>query len=354
LICGCEYGFARGARAGPLLIMECDRRGQVLWMSDRARSTLATADNLVAAIPAEVVAGILGPLRPISVLYFFRLLEWGDRVLIGVQLVQPKNDGCREATGLMLVQSNLLRHYFRLQHVERDLSTRARQNRLGGGRHSIVQIEQERQRLGRELHTGIGQMLAAIRLQLEIIGTQVPEAPTAVKQALGRISTLASEALEQVRSVSRRLHPPEWQRLTLETALQQLWEISGIPQRFQTSLRIAELPHEPDLEVKVLMYRATQEAISNLTRHSRATRIDLSLEMVDRYLVLTIEDNGVGFDVRRHASAPASVANGIGLRSIREQAAAVGGKLVVESGLDGTKLEVSAPFSQAVDPKSSV
>jgi two-component system NarL family sensor kinase len=167
-----------------------------------------------------------------------------------------------------------------------------------------------------------------------------------VKQALGRISTLANEALQQVRSVSGRLHPPEWQRLTLEAALQQLWEMSGIPQRFQTSLRITPLPHEPTLEVKVLMYRAAQEALSNLTRHSRASRIDMSLDPAGGRLVLTIQDNGVGFDARRQFTAPASVASGIGLRSISAQAASVGGKLIVESSAIGTRLEVTAPFSE--------
>lgn len=344
---GWEYGSARRARAGSPLFMECDRRGQVLWMSDGARSAFGAADNLVDTIPVGVPAGAPGPVRLISAVYFFRLLERGDRVLIGLQFTEPGDDaGCQEATGLMLIQSNLLRHFFHLQHVERDLSTRARQKGHGGGRQSVFQIERERQRLGRELHTGVGQMLAAIRLQLEIVGVQAPEPPAPVKQALGRISTLANEALEQVRTVSRRLHPPEWQRLTLEAALQQLWEISGIPQRFQTSLRIHPLPHEPALEVKVLMYRAAQEALSNLTRHSHATRIDLTLEPIGGSLVLTIQDNGVGFDARRQFSAPASIASGIGLRSIREQAASVGGKLVVESSPVGTKLEVSAPFSR--------
>lgn len=342
---GWEYGSVRRATAGSILFMECDWRGQVLWMSDRARSTFGAADNLVATIP--VLAGASGRSRLVSTVYFFRLVDQGDRVLIGVQFDKPEEDAGyqAEAAALMLIQSNLLRHYFRLQHVERDLSTRARQKRHGGGQ-SIVQIERERQRLGLELHTGVGQMLAAIRLQLEIVGAQVPEPPAAVRQALGRISTLANEALQQVRSVSRRLHPPEWQRLTLETALQQLWEISGIPQRFQTSLHITPLPHEPALEVKVLMYRATQEAVSNLIRHSQATSIDLTLEPVDGSLVLTIQDNGVGFDARRQFSAPASVASGIGLRSIREQAASVGGELVVESSPDGTRLEVIAPFPQ--------
>jgi two-component system, NarL family, sensor kinase len=199
----------------------------------------------------------------------------------------------------------------------------------------------ERQRLGRELHTGVGQMLAAIRLQLETISPQLPCLPGPVRQAMEHIDTLANDALEQVRSISKRLHPPEWQRLTLEAALQQLWELSGVPQRFESTLRISPLPAEPDIEVKVLLYRAAQEALSNLARHSHATRVDVALELLGDRLVLSIHDNGVGFDVAGLMFSPASVASGIGLRSIRELAAALGGKLEVESSPLGTKLVAS-------------
>jgi signal transduction histidine kinase len=113
----------------------------------------------------------------------------------------------------------------------------------------------------------------------------------------------------------------------------------------EASLRIQPLPHEPDLEVKVLMYRAAQEALSNVARHARATRVDAALETRDDCLILTIRDDGVGFDFAGLLRGPASVASGIGLRSIREQAAALGGKLEIESGPSGTKLVVSAPFS---------
>jgi two-component system NarL family sensor kinase len=243
------------------------------------------------------------------------------------------------------LENSLLRHCLRLQCAERDLSTFAWRHRRGTGRGAVRQIELERQRLGRELHTGLGQMLAAIRLQLEIVATLLPSPPELAKQALNRISTLANEALEQVRSVSARLHPPEWQRLTLEAALQQLWDISGIPQRFEASLRIQPLPHEPDLEVKVLIYRAAQEALSNAVRHARATRVDVVLETRDDCAILTIRDDGVGFDVAGLLRGPASVASGIGLRSIREQAAALGGKLEIQSGPAGTRLIVSVPFS---------
>jgi two-component system NarL family sensor kinase len=249
------------------------------------------------------------------------------------------------SAGLLLLESSLLRHYLRLQLAERGLSTFVRNRRRGTGRGAARQVELERQRLGRELHTGVGQMLAAIRLQLEVVAALLPDPPVLVQHALTRISTLASGALEQVRSVSARLHPPEWQRLTLADALQQLWDISGIPQRFETSLRIQPLPHEPDLEAKVLLYRAAQEALSNVARHARATRVDAALEARGDCAILTIRDDGVGFDVAGLLRGPASVASGIGLRSIREQAAALGGKLEIHSGPTGTTLVVSVPFS---------
>jgi two-component system NarL family sensor kinase len=249
------------------------------------------------------------------------------------------------SAGLLLLESSLLRHYLRLQLAERGLSTFARNRRRGTGRGAARQVELERQRLGRELHTGVGQMLAAIRLQLEVVAALLPDPPALVQHALTRISTLANGALEQVRSVSARLHPPEWQRLTLADALQQLWDISGIPQRFATSLRIQPLPHEPDLEAKVLLYRAAQEALSNVARHARATRVDAALEARGDCAILTIRDDGVGFDVAGLLRGPASVASGIGLRSIREQAAALGGKLEIHSGPTGTTLVVSVPFS---------
>jgi two-component system NarL family sensor kinase len=243
------------------------------------------------------------------------------------------------------LENSLLRHCLRLQCAERNLSDFVRRHRRGSGRGAVRQIELERQHLGRELHTGLGQMLAAIRLQLEIVATLLPDPPALVEQALRRISTLANDALEQVRSVSGRLHPPEWQRLTLEAALEQLWELSGIPQRFGASLRIQPLPHEPDLEIKVLLYRSVQEALSNVARHARATRVHAALEILGDCVTLTIQDDGVGFDVAGLLRGPASLASGIGLRSIREQAAALGGKLQIESGPAGTTLIVSVPFS---------
>lgn len=244
------------------------------------------------------------------------------------------------AESLLALQRALLGRCLRLEEAERGLAGQVR-GRRGGG--TIRQVELERLRLSRDLHTGVGQLLAAIRLQVEMIETG-PWLPPA-REALARISRLAQDAMEQVRALSLRMHPPEWQRLTLEAALRQLWELSGIPQRFEGSLRIEPFPRQPSLELKILTYRAAQEAVSNIARHARATRVEASLETRGNHLALTIRDNGAGFDSAGLLSAPASLAAGIGLRSIREQAAALGGKLHVESGPKGTTLELLAPFS---------
>ena len=109
---------------------------------------------------------------------------------MGSQPPKPADDLTRiEVRGLLNLQRNFLKHYFRLQAAERRLSARARRRERGAGRLAILHVERERQRIGRELHTGVGQMLAAIRLQMEIIATQLSNPSESVVQALSRVNS---------------------------------------------------------------------------------------------------------------------------------------------------------------------
>ena len=332
-------GRSRGRRLSYPYLLACDRSGRVLWMSEQAQADLGPLDHLLATVPLwRSGQAIPGPVE----LSYTRLIDLGGVVLIGARPPSPPPDAVpQNEVDLLRLECNLLLHYFRLRQAEDRLSRRARR---GGSANTLRQIELERQRLGRELHTTVGQQLSAIRLQSEIIAAALPAGNPAAQQALDRILTLTADALEQVRSISRILHPPEWQRLSLEAALQQLWEMSGIPERFEASLRIQKFPQEPSLASKVLIYRAVQEAASNLVRHSRATRVDAVLGERAGQMVLRIQDNGVGFDVASVFGSPARIGGGIGLRSIREQADDLGGRLVIESGPDGTTLEVTVPI----------
>jgi signal transduction histidine kinase len=314
--------------------MECDRSGQVVWMSSETRTALGEPHYLldIAELSSSPVAR------------YWRVWETRDSVVVAVQPFQPERD---VTGGLAAMHVRFMTHLFRLVVAERRLFVQSRPKRRGGGRKALRQMELERRRLGRELHTGAGQALAAIRIQLELIANELPAPPPQVQKALDHIGTLAADILEQVRSISKHLHPPEWQRLSLEEALRQLWLLSGVGERFDSVLNLDHLPSEPELEVKVLLYRAMQEGLSNLVRHAKATQVTVSLKVESRELILSIWDNGVGFDANRLMKGPVAAGSGIGLRSIREQAEALGATMTVESGPTGTKLVVSVASSPA-------
>jgi two-component system NarL family sensor kinase len=246
----------------------------------------------------------------------------------------------RESSRVLIdLEQRLLSRLGRLQAVDSRLVKILARRRQHAGRRAVRQIERERNRLGRELHTGVGQLLAAIRVHVDLIEAQLPSPPDVVREGLHRISALSASALEEVRGISKKFYAPEWQRLTLHEAIQQMVETSGLSQRFGISLAIARLSVDPDPDIKTLFYRAAQEALSNITRHSQATEVQVILENAGGGVRLAVQDNGTGFDAEKTLSGPA----GIGLRSLREQAADLGGKVLVRSGLEGTTLEVFVP-----------
>jgi signal transduction histidine kinase len=320
-----EWSLGSGAVTHPLLF-ECDKEGRVVWMSRRAREVVG--DRPLRAAMSEYLRNGAS----------FRV--WTAFTLPATLLFAAQIETHRNEPGDLELQEDLLGLYFRLETAERKLAeVAARRKRVGRRAPALYQIERERQRLGRELHTGVGQMLAAIRLQLEFIATQMPNPSEAVGRALEKAGKLAEDALEQVRGVSRRLYPPEWQRLSIEEALTQMWETTGIPQRFASELRLEPPPREPAQEVKVVLYRAAQEALSNILCHSGAGSVEMTLRTCEDRIVLSVSDDGGGFDAgAQHAKS------GMGLRSMRDAAEEIGAKFDVESQPGRTTLTVIAPF----------
>ena len=213
----------------------------------------------------------------------------------------------------------------------------------------LAELEKERSRIARELHAGAGQPLAGIKLHLEILNECTAQLPDSIwqnpvqgesaREAIGRLQTLAEQALGQVRALSHRLHPPEWQQKTLVEALESLLESSGLGGRLVLRGDFQPLPEEPSHAVKVQMYRCAQECLSNVIRHSGATEAIVELSAEDRRLLLTVTDNGHGFDITAKSS-------GIGLKAIEENAASMGGTASIASAPNGTKIRVSLPFSE--------
>ena len=205
-------------------------------------------------------------------------------------------------------------------------------------------LEAERQRLGRELHTGVGQALAGIHVQVGLLEAALGDPPEPVRKSLSRISSLAGTALEQVRGVSRRLYVPAWQTQPLVEALRNLWEESGISEKFAGALDLRELSREAPPEVRRAIYLAAQEGISNAIQHADARCVRMSLREEGGRIALEIADDGSGFhspaDPER-AAAPA----GIGLRSLRDLARQFDGDLQVQGAPEGARLTISFPVT---------
>lgn len=202
----------------------------------------------------------------------------------------------------------------------------------------VEELERERSRIARELHAGAGQPLAGIKLNLEMLDVLAAGIPPSGREALARLQVLATQALDQVRAISHKLHPPDWQGLTVEEAIRRLIASSGLAERIETQLEIDDLPVQPFHAAKIAIYRCAQECISNVLRHSKATALRIRLHLRGEALELWVEDNGHGFPENKPPSS------GIGLAALREHAAALGGTCRISTSPAGVTVIVSFPI----------
>jgi PAS domain S-box-containing protein len=196
--------------------------------------------------------------------------------------------------------------------------------------------ETERRRIAESLHNGVGQLLYAIKLQL----AQVRPAPLA--PAWNRADELLVDAIRQTRALSHEIMPTVLAEEGLEAAFQDICrQLSS--QQLHFACHVA-LEHPVPQQLQISLFRMAQELAQNAVKHAHATEATLALETVPGYVLLRAEDNGVGFE------AALDYSSGIGLRSIRNQVALLGGTLDLGSSpIFGTYVRMRIPLS-AIDP----
>ena len=205
--------------------------------------------------------------------------------------------------------------------------------------------EEERKRISRELHDGIGQSLSAIKFTVETaLNEIVQENPTRVTQSLKTVVPLIQEAVEEVRIISRNLRPSVLDDLGILATIS--WFCREVEDTF-SGIRINKQIHieEDDVpdSLKTVIFRLLQEAVNNITKHAGANVIDISLEGTDEKMQLTIEDNGIGFDLEKEL-AEGRFKDGIGLSSMKERTELSGGTFHIESH-EGAGTRVMASWS---------
>lgn len=247
--------------------------------------------------------------------------------------------------------------------ITRDLTDRLqKQHALRASRETLRHLstqllraqDEERKRIGRELHDGVGQYLAMVKMYLESLKSNAASTET-IQQKLSDCIQLVIEAMREIRTTSYELCPPMLEECGLGPAIP--WFLDGFMERsgINTTYDISGIDRLPN-DVEVAIFRVLQECLVNTRRHSESPKVHVQLHQKDGTLLLEVRDRGKGIphDVLDAFKYDSPGRLGVGLRSIKERINLLGGDLRVVSSKRGTTITASVrvekPDAKTRDP----
>jgi len=204
----------------------------------------------------------------------------------------------------------------------------------------LTMQDEERRRIAREIHDGLGQELAAAKMIMD--GILAKDTTPGMHKAATDASQLVDRAIQQVRTISHLLHPPLLDEVGLVSALR--WFIEGLTERSGIEIKLEVLP--PALgrlkpEVETAIFRIVQEAVTNMFRHSGAHNGTVSVTEKEGSIFVTVSDDGKGIEDEVVQLRPESV--GIGIGGMRQRVNELGGSLRLANANPGTIVQVVIP-----------
>jgi PAS domain S-box-containing protein len=204
--------------------------------------------------------------------------------------------------------------------------------------------EEERKRISRELHDDIGQRVALLAIELDMMRQQVVGE---LRERIEQLQASAGELGTDLHLLSHALHSSKLKHLGLEAALRELCSQMNNKQGLMVQLNCESATSPLAEDEALVLYRAAQEALNNVQRHSAATKATISLQYSEKWATLVISDNGKGFD-------PGANSDGIGLLGMRERLSAIGGELKISSAPgSGTDIHASVLLAKPVQRRQA-
>jgi signal transduction histidine kinase len=241
----------------------------------------------------------------------------------------------------------------RRQLVERMTDLRRAENELRASAAEMRQLytrlarveDDERRALHAELHDQVGANLFALRLELDVAASLLSRNDAlSAERHLGGAREVAGETIAMARDLMAGLRPPALDDFGLVAALRTLAESQSSRLNLQIDVVGDDVTPRPGRVVENSLFRIAQEAVMNAARHASATRVAVAFAERDGRVILTVSDDGVGFDL----DAPGTDPDHWGLKSMRERARAIGGILHVETAPGaGTRVTAEVPREAA-------
>ncbi len=204
--------------------------------------------------------------------------------------------------------------------------------------------DEERKKISRELHDSVGQLLAALGMNIARLSNETPHLSAACANLLADSSAMVDQITREIRTISHLLHPPLLDLAGLDSAIR--WYVDGFSHRSNIKVELntdADLGRLP-AEVEICLFRVVQECLTNVYRHSGSDFCSISMHRDNQSLQMEIRDTGHGVSNEANGGMPA----GVGLRGMKERVRHLGGGLQFDSSNNGTRVKVTVP----VPPKS--
>jgi PAS domain S-box-containing protein len=221
--------------------------------------------------------------------------------------------------------------------LSEDISRRKQiEEMLSGMSRKLIEAqEQERARLGRELHDDINQRLAMLAIELE----HLQDNPSEVQARLQELQTQTTELSNDVQSLSHELHPSKLEHLGVVSGIKSWCKEFGERQAMKIDFK-SDVSTVVPFGVGICLFRVLQEALHNALKHSGEKRVEVRVAEHSNEFHLIVRDSGIGFDIEA-----ASQGRGLGLTSMQERVRLVNGTITIESKpMDGTTIHVRVPF----------
>lgn len=215
----------------------------------------------------------------------------------------------------------------------------------------IALQEEERRGVARELHDEVGALLTAVRSRVGTLEQELREGNgEAARELAAEAGRLAGESLDRLRGLLESLRAPMLLEdlglvAAIESDVERRCEAEGLDFDVRAGDELSPLLSQLRPEAASACFRVVQEALTNVIRHAEATRVDVTFERQEEWLLVTVEDDGHGFELNTDGDGARDQAS-LGVLGMHERAQAVGGELSIESRPgEGTAVRLSVPLA---------
>ena len=212
----------------------------------------------------------------------------------------------------------------------------------------LIQLrDEECRRIARDLHDSVGQLLAAIGMNIGVIKRQSHALDEAGARAVSENEILVAEISREIRTISHLLHPPLLDELGLVSALHSY--VDGYSARSKIHVDLIIPPDFGRLtdDIEIACFRIVQECLTNIHRHSKSSAAAITMRHGDGRVLVEVSDGGIGMPRHRLAELTSSGGSGVGLAGMQERVRQLGGTLEIHSGAGGTTVMASLPLKQS-------